>query len=122
MSTPGDWRTGLPRKSKEIYMRNGALHEPIQDLRKDLHTIARDAEALLRATAGVSGDRIQEARARTEETLRRTLDQLYDRRLRKQARKFARTTDSYVRDHSWALLGAVAGAALIVGFLASRRR
>ena len=30
-------------------MRNGALHSPIRNLRKDLRNVARDAEELLRA-------------------------------------------------------------------------
>ena len=45
-------------------MRNGALHSPIQNLRKDLRNVARDAEELLRETADVTNDRVQEARSR----------------------------------------------------------
>ena len=30
---------------------NGALHSPLKHLRKDLYAVARDAEALLKATA-----------------------------------------------------------------------
>lgn len=102
-------------------MRNGALREPIQDLRQDLHAVARDAEALLKATANISGEKVQEARARTQETLQRTFDRLYDRKMKRRVRNLARTTDTYVRDHSWAVIGAIAGVALLVGFLASRR-
>jgi ElaB/YqjD/DUF883 family membrane-anchored ribosome-binding protein len=102
-------------------MRNGALREPIQDLRQDLHAVARDAEALLKATAHIGGEKVQEARARTQETLQRTLDHLYDRKMKRRVRKFASTTDTYVRDHTWTFIGAVAGAALILGWLASRR-
>lgn len=102
-------------------MRNGALREPIQDLRQDLHAVARDAEALLKATANISGEKVQEARARTQETLQRTFDRLYDRKMKRRVRSLARTTDTYVRDHSWAVIGAIAGVALLVGFLASRR-
>jgi ElaB/YqjD/DUF883 family membrane-anchored ribosome-binding protein len=102
-------------------MRNGALREPLQDLRNDLHAVARDAEALLKATANVGGDKVQEARARTQETLQRTFDHLNSRKMQRRVRKLARNTDEYVRDHSWGIIGAIAGVALIVGFLASRR-
>src|SRR5688572_2031135 len=44
----------------EVPMRNGALHSPIRNLRKDLRNVARDAEELLRATADVTNDRVQE--------------------------------------------------------------
>lgn len=105
-------------------MRNGALREPIRDLRNDLNAVARDAEALLRATANLGGERVQEARARTQETLQRTFDHLYNRRMQRQVRKLARSTDAYVRDHSWSIIGtvgAVAGVALLLALFANRR-
>jgi ElaB/YqjD/DUF883 family membrane-anchored ribosome-binding protein len=103
-------------------MRNGsALNSSINDLRKDLHAVARDAEHLLKATAGVAGDRIQEARSQTEATLRHVLDNLNDRHLRKRVRKLARTTDNYVHDHSWGLIGVAAGVGLLIGLLSRRR-
>jgi ElaB/YqjD/DUF883 family membrane-anchored ribosome-binding protein len=101
-------------------MRNGAFDSPIRHLRKDLQSVARDAEELLRATADVTNDRVQEARARTEKTVRQAFDNLYDRRMQRRVRKYARYTDTYVRDHSWGIIGAVAGVALILGLLARR--
>lgn len=101
-------------------MRNGAFDSPIRHLRKDLQSVARDAEELLRATADVTNERVQEARARTQKTVRQAFDNLYDRRMQRRVRKYARYTDSYVRDHSWGIIGAVAGVALIVGLLARR--
>src|SRR5262245_26979673 len=103
-------------------MRNGsALNSSLHDLRKDLQAVARDAEQLLKATAGVAGDRIQEARSQTEATLKQVVDNLYDRRLQKRVRKMARNTDHYVRDHSWGLIGAAAGIGLLIGLLSRRR-
>jgi ElaB/YqjD/DUF883 family membrane-anchored ribosome-binding protein len=101
-------------------MRNGAFDSPIRHLRKDLQSVARDAEELLRATADVTNDRVQEARARTEKTVRQAFDNLYDRRMQRRVRKYARHADTYVRDHSWGIIGAVAGVALIVGLLSRR--
>jgi hypothetical protein len=37
---------------------------------EDLQTVVRDAEALLRATAAQTGEKVQEVRARTEESVR----------------------------------------------------
>lgn len=101
-------------------MRNGALHSPIRNLRKDLHSVARDAEELLKATADVTNERVQEARTRAQKTLAQALDNVYDRRLRRRVRRYARNTDTYVRDHSWSVIGAVAGVALIIGLLSRR--
>lgn len=101
-------------------MRNGAFDTPIRNLRNDLQSVARDAEELLRATADVANDRVQEARARTEKTVKQAFDHLYDRRMRRRVRSYARQTDAYVRDHSWGVIGAVAGVALLIGLLARR--
>jgi ElaB/YqjD/DUF883 family membrane-anchored ribosome-binding protein len=100
--------------------RNGALHSPMRNLRKDLHHVARDAEELLRATADVTNDRVQEARARAQKTVSHALDTLHGQRLQRRVRQYARYTDTYVRNHSWPVIGAVAGIALIVGLLARR--
>ena len=102
-------------------MRNGAFDSPLRHLRNDLQSVARDAEALLRATADVTSDRVQEARARTEKTVQQAFDNLYDRKMQRRVRRYARDTDAYVRDHSWGVIGAVAGVALLIGLLASRR-
>jgi|ADGO01.1.fsa_nt_gi ElaB/YqjD/DUF883 family membrane-anchored ribosome-binding protein len=101
-------------------MRNGAFDSPMRNLRNDLQNVARDAEALLRATADVANDRVQEARARAEKTVKQAFDHLYDRRLRRRMRRYVRRTDDYVRDHSWGVIGAVAGVALLVGLLMRR--
>ena len=45
-------------------------------LMDDLHTVLEDAEALLSATAGQAGERIQQVRARAEETVRAARDRL----------------------------------------------
>jgi len=106
---------------EESTMRNGsALRSPLKDLRNDLKVVARDTEALLKATAEVTSERVQDARARTEKSLREVLDNVYDRKMQRRVRRMANTTDTYVRDHSWSLIGAVAGIALLVGLLARR--
>jgi ElaB/YqjD/DUF883 family membrane-anchored ribosome-binding protein len=102
-------------------MRNGSFDSPLRHLRSDLQSVARDAEELLRATADVTNDRVQEARARTEKTVKQAFDHLYDRKMRRRIRKYASETDAYVRDHSWGIIGAAAGLALLIGLLASRR-
>ena len=102
-------------------MRNGAFDNPLRHLRNDLQSVARDAEALLRATADVANDRVQEARSRTEKTVQQAFEHLYDRKMQRRVRRYARDTDAYVRDHSWGIIGVVAGVALLIGLLASRR-
>ena len=99
---------------------NGALHSPLKNLRKDLYAVARDAEALLKATAEITNDRVQEVRSRTEKTLRAAMEHLSDDRLRAQVRRVAETTDDYVRERPWAVIGTAAGVGLLIGLLLRR--
>ena len=101
-------------------MRNGAMHSPLKNLRKDLYAVARDAEALLKATAEVTNDRVQEVRERTEKTLRAAFDHLDQDRLREQVRRVAESTDDYVRERPWVMIGAAAGVGLLLGLLLRR--
>jgi ElaB/YqjD/DUF883 family membrane-anchored ribosome-binding protein len=41
--------------------------------------------------------------------------------MQRRVREYARYTDAYVRDHTWGIIGAVAGIALVVGLLARRK-
>jgi ElaB/YqjD/DUF883 family membrane-anchored ribosome-binding protein len=101
-------------------MKNGALNTSLKDLRGDLQAVARDAEALLKATADVTGERIDEIRARTQETVRRAYDHLYDRNMQKRVRRVAREADTYIRDNSWSAIGIAIGVGLLIGFLTRR--
>jgi|GEM_PF-1078292 len=92
-----------------------------EDLRENLRSIARDAEALWNATADITEEGVQDARQRAEATLRQARNVLDDRKLRKQATEWARNTGDYVREHPWGVLSAAAGAAIIL-MLANRRR
>ena len=89
----------------------------------DLQGVVHDAEALLKATAGQAGEKIQEARVRIEESLRRAKARLgdVDGEALKRARAFAGEADEYVRENPWQVIGTAAGIALLLGLLISRR-
>jgi ElaB/YqjD/DUF883 family membrane-anchored ribosome-binding protein len=89
----------------------------------DLKTVMDDAEALLRATSAQTGERIQEIRARAEESLRQArvrLGAIEDEAL-KRAREVADAADEYVRENPWQSVGIAAGVGLLLGLLLSRR-
>jgi ElaB/YqjD/DUF883 family membrane-anchored ribosome-binding protein len=89
----------------------------------DLKTVMNDAEALLRATSTQTGEKIQEVRARAEESLRQAkqrLTSIEDEALRR-AREVADATDEYVRENPWQSVGVAAGVGLLVGLLLARR-
>jgi ElaB/YqjD/DUF883 family membrane-anchored ribosome-binding protein len=89
----------------------------------DLKTVMSDAEALLRATSAQTGEKIQEVRARAEESLRQAkarLSSIEDEALRR-AREVADATDEYVRENPWQSVGIAAGIGLLLGLLLARR-
>ena len=103
---------------------NAANAEVTTDqLLADLKTVMNDAEALLRATSTQTGEKIQEVRARAEESLRQAkarLSSIEEEALRR-AREVADATDEYVRENPWQAVGIAAGVAFIIGVLVSRR-
>jgi ElaB/YqjD/DUF883 family membrane-anchored ribosome-binding protein len=92
-------------------------------LMSDLKTVMNDAEALLKATSAQTGDRIQEVRARAEESLRMARERMtqVEQDALKAAREMAEATEEYVRDNPWQAVGVAAGVGLLVGLILGRR-
>ena len=92
------------------------------DVLEDLRTVVRDAEALLRATDGQVGERVEEIRARVEETLDSARERLKEAGEGKAARMkaVARSTETYVRENPWTAILIAAGIGYLLG--AGRRR
>jgi ElaB/YqjD/DUF883 family membrane-anchored ribosome-binding protein len=90
---------------------------------EDLKTVMQDAEALIKATSNQTGEKIQEVRARAEESLRQARVRLteVETEALKRAREVADATEEYVRDNPWQSVGIAAGAGLLLGLLISRR-
>jgi len=95
----------------------------LDKLREDLHAVARDMEALLKATATETGEKIQEARDRAAESLRQAKERLQDSEegAIKSAREAVDKATSYVKAHPWQSLGIVAAIGVIAGLLLRRR-
>jgi ElaB/YqjD/DUF883 family membrane-anchored ribosome-binding protein len=87
----------------------------------------RDAEALLQATAGQTGDKLREVRSRAEETLKQARTSLgsvggsvEDEALQR-VKEVANQAEDYVRANPWQSVGLAAGIGLLVGLMMSRR-
>ena len=89
----------------------------------DMKAVIADAEELLKATTGATGERINAARARAEETLKAAREKLagLDDVVMDQAKEAAKAADEYVREHPWGAVGIAAVAGLLVGVMISRR-
>ena len=101
------------------------MAEPISTdkLLADLQILARDAEALLQATAGQAGEKIESARARAGESLKQARQRLAaaeDAAIR-EAKAAVASTDEYVRENPWQAVGIAGGIGLLLGLLIGRR-
>jgi ElaB/YqjD/DUF883 family membrane-anchored ribosome-binding protein len=102
---------------------NAQVEVSTDQLVSDLKTVMEDAEALLKATSTLTGEKIQEVRARAEESLRQAkvrLTEVEEEAMRR-AREVADATDEYVRENPWQSVGIAAGIGLVVGMLLARR-
>jgi len=90
---------------------------------EDLKVVIRDAEALIKATSAQTGEKIQEVRAKAEESLRQAKVRLTaaEAEALKQVREVADATEEYVRENPWQSIGVAAGVGLLLGVLISRR-
>ncbi|MET0498903.1 MAG: DUF883 family protein [Steroidobacteraceae bacterium] len=90
---------------------------------EDLKVVIRDAEALIKATSAQTGEKIQEVRAKAEESLRQAKVRLTaaEAEALKQVREVADATEEYVRENPWQSIGIAAGVGLLIGVLISRR-
>jgi ElaB/YqjD/DUF883 family membrane-anchored ribosome-binding protein len=88
------------------------MEAPANKLMDELRAVIADAEELLRATADEAGPRVQEVRARAEESLRSAREHLQGA---------GRQLDTQVHENPWAAVGIAAAVGLLAGILLSRK-
>jgi ElaB/YqjD/DUF883 family membrane-anchored ribosome-binding protein len=90
---------------------------------RDLKTLARDTEDLLKATAGDVGEKAKELRGRLTAALARAKEayaELQGQALLS-AKAAARQTDATIRDHPYQAVGIAFAVGLLVGVLVARK-
>ncbi len=90
---------------------------------RDFKVLVADAEALLKATAGQSGETIAAMRTKVGESLavaKVKVTEAEQLALEK-AKAAAAATDEYVHEHPWHAVGIAAGVGLVIGLLIGRR-
>jgi ElaB/YqjD/DUF883 family membrane-anchored ribosome-binding protein len=94
-------------------------HEANQQLRGDLKQVVRDAEELLKATAGEAGEKVKDIRGRLTTALasaKATCEHLQDKTV-----EAAKATDHVIREHPYESIGVAFGVGLLIGVLVGRR-
>ncbi len=94
-----------------------------QKLVSDMKVVVADAEEILRATAGVAGEKMGDLRERIGERLRDAKLRLADAEaaLVDRTKAAARATDDFVHDNPWRSVGIAAALGLLLGVIIGRR-
>jgi len=92
-------------------------------LTADFKVVVADAEALLKATANQSGEKIAEVRVRVEESLRVVKARMAEAQeaLVAKTKEAAKVADVYVHENPWNAVGVAAAVGLVIGWLLGRR-
>ncbi len=98
---------------------NGTINDKLMN---DMQAVVRDAEELLKATAGQAGEKVAAARERIQANLAVAKDKLADAEydMTEKTKQAARATDDFVHENPWQAVGIAAGVSLILGMLISR--
>ena len=102
------------------------MHKDIRNsgerIATDFQALLVDAEGLLRAVSGASGEAMETARAQIQhrvDSLRRALEDGQESALG-HARGAAQSADRYVRDNPWPIIGGALAVGIILGVLSRR--
>src|SRR5438128_12321232 len=85
----------------------------------ELKRVVRDSEELLKASAGVVGEKAHEVRERLTRTLEAA--KATCRRLEEKAIEGAKATDKVIRAHPYESIGVALGIGLLIGVLVTRK-
>ena len=86
---------------------------------QDFKVVIRDAEGLLKASAGELGEKAREARVRLSASLEGAKASFH--KVEEKAVAGAKATDRVIREHPYQSLGIAFGAGVLIGLLVSRR-
>jgi ElaB/YqjD/DUF883 family membrane-anchored ribosome-binding protein len=105
-------------------LENAAGEVTKEKLMKDLRLVVADAEELLRATTGVTGEKVASVRQRIQENLEAARIRLSAAEVSivAKTKMAAGVTDEYVHENPWRVVGVGAAVGVIVGMLIGRGR
>ena len=94
-----------------------------EQLITDFKVAVADAEALLKATVNVGGEKVAEIRAKAEESLGIAKARMADAQsaMLAKTKEAAKATDAYVHENPWRSVGVAASIGVVIGLLIGRR-
>jgi ElaB/YqjD/DUF883 family membrane-anchored ribosome-binding protein len=103
--------------------KSAAVAGAVAAVSREITNVLADAEDLLKATTSLTGDDLTRIRAQLAKGVtaaKRSIEEMGGT-IADGARKTAATTDAYVREQPWIVIGASAAAAFLLGVLVARR-
>ncbi len=90
---------------------------------QDIKDVVTNAEDLLAATDGQTGDKISSIRAKLKLNLGVARKQLLEMEsiVKEKAKATAKSTDQYVKENPWKSVGIATGVGLVLGILLNRK-
>jgi ElaB/YqjD/DUF883 family membrane-anchored ribosome-binding protein len=88
-------------------------------LARDLKAVVRDAEELMKATAGQAGEKLTEMRSRLAAALESAKGTCH--KLEEKTVATAKATDRCIREHPYESIGVAFGVGLLIGVLVGRK-
>jgi len=95
------------------------IQQANERLASDLKAVVRDAEELLKATAGQAGEKVSEVRARLATALESAKATCH--RVEEKTIAAAKATDQTIREHPYQSIGIAFGVGLLLGVLVARK-
>jgi ElaB/YqjD/DUF883 family membrane-anchored ribosome-binding protein len=90
-----------------------------EKVKEDLRALMRDAEDLLKATAGDMSEKTKEVRSRLAQAIDSAKNTCH--RLEERTVAAAKATDKVIRDHPYESIGVAFGVGVLIGVLIGRR-
>jgi ElaB/YqjD/DUF883 family membrane-anchored ribosome-binding protein len=107
----------------EKQMETSSIDLNKEQLITDFKVVVADAEALLKATVNVGGEKVAEIRAKAEESLGIAKARMADAQsaMLAKTKEAAKATDAYVHENPWRSVGVAASIGVVIGLLIGRR-
>jgi ElaB/YqjD/DUF883 family membrane-anchored ribosome-binding protein len=90
-----------------------------EQLTGDLKAVVKDAEELMKTTAGVAGEKVSDVRTRLAAALESAKATCH--RLEEKSVAAAKATDRCIREHPYESIGVAFGLGLLIGVLIGRK-
>ena len=116
-------QTNTYSAEKAMPARSDKLLNAKNQLASDFNTLISDAEALLKSTASYSGETVNDARVKFQDTLDHFKSRAADAQTAALAKfdRAATATDTYVHDNPWKVVGVAAAVGLVLGVLLHKK-